>query len=466
MPTPPAPAADRRRPVDLRPLVPAGAPRRAGRAARRRPRRRRPARRQRRDHRRVADGPAAPGDAGRRRPPVRPADPSLAVEATVDELAALLAGRPSINVDELEPDAPSGRRTARSTHRRRSVRSSPSRRWTRCPGRCAPSVPPSWRPPSTCSPGSSPVGVGTASYTGRALVVDDPAVAMTAFEPGDVIITSATSPAWNTVLVARRRPRHRQRRPRLARRGHRPRARHPGRHRRHDGLPPAAHRQHRHRRPGPGHGRRRHDRASVSVDRGPLRRAPRRSWCCTPCASPGGPRPRRCPSSPACRRSVIDERAHGRPTPVTSSTTTVSWPGGRSPREGRERHAELLADERAAADRDAEVGARIRRLHRPQRLVQGPVHRVATARPPTVVRPATRRPPSRGRRHRATASAGAITRFGPYSVAFAAALIRLRAGDGDAFTKPLTGSYHDVWMHLHEDLLLTLDRPRSDLDEA
>ena len=76
-----------------------------------------------------------------------------------------------------------------------------------------------------------------------------------------------------------------------------------------------------------------------------------------------------------------------------------------------------------------------------------------------------------GERHREVDAighrlAGAITRFSPYPSRFDTALIRLRAGDANAFTKPLTGSYHDVWMHLHEDLLLTLDRPRSDLDEA
>ena len=98
-----------------------------------------------------------------------------------------------------------------------------------------------------------PVGVGTDCYTGRALVVDDPTVAMDSFEPGDVIITTATSPTWNALLVARRRARHRQRWPRVARRGHRPRARHPRGHRRPDGLPAAAHRHHRHRRPRPGH---------------------------------------------------------------------------------------------------------------------------------------------------------------------------------------------------------------------
>ena len=70
----------------------------------------------------------------------------------------------------------------------------------RCPSRCARSAPPSWRPPNTCLGDDQPIGVGTDCYTGRALVVDDPAVAMATFEPGDVIITSATSPAWNTLL--------------------------------------------------------------------------------------------------------------------------------------------------------------------------------------------------------------------------------------------------------------------------
>ena len=38
--------------------------------------------------------------------------------------------------------------------------------------------------------------------TGRGeVVVDDPAAAMLVFEPGDVIVTTATSPSWNTLLV-------------------------------------------------------------------------------------------------------------------------------------------------------------------------------------------------------------------------------------------------------------------------
>ncbi len=45
------------------------------------------------------------------------------------------------------------------------------------------------------------------------------------------------------------------------------------------------------------------------------------------------------------------------------------------------------------------------------------------------------------------------------------ALDAFRGGDDDALAKPLSGSYHDVWMELHEDLLATLGRERTDADE-
>lgn len=56
--------------------------------------------------------------------------------------------------------------------------------------------------------------------------------------------------------------------------------------------------------------------------------------------------------------------------------------------------------------------------------------------------------------------AAAMARFGAYGSRFDSAHVRFRSGDGDALARPLTGSYHDVWMELHEDLLLTLGRPR------
>jgi hypothetical protein len=55
-------------------------------------------------------------------------------------------------------------------------------------------------------------------------------------------------------------------------------------------------------------------------------------------------------------------------------------------------------------------------------------------------------------------------RFGRYAQRFAAALERVRAGDQAAFARPMSHSYHDVWMELHEDLLLTLGRERDASD--
>jgi DNA-binding MarR family transcriptional regulator len=55
-------------------------------------------------------------------------------------------------------------------------------------------------------------------------------------------------------------------------------------------------------------------------------------------------------------------------------------------------------------------------------------------------------------------------RFGRYPARFAAALERVRAGEVAAFARPMSASYHDVWMELHEDFLLTLGRDREAAD--
>jgi DNA-binding PadR family transcriptional regulator len=56
-------------------------------------------------------------------------------------------------------------------------------------------------------------------------------------------------------------------------------------------------------------------------------------------------------------------------------------------------------------------------------------------------------------------------RFAHYRSRFATALERLRSGDDSAFARPMSDSYHDVWMELHEDLVTTLGRERTDADE-
>jgi hypothetical protein len=45
------------------------------------------------------------------------------------------------------------------------------------------------------------------------------------------------------------------------------------------------------------------------------------------------------------------------------------------------------------------------------------------------------------------------------------ALTAFSDGNTEALARPMTGSYHDVWMELHEDLLLALARQRTDEDE-
>jgi hypothetical protein len=60
---------------------------------------------------------------------------------------------------------------------------------------------------------------------------------------------------------------------------------------------------------------------------------------------------------------------------------------------------------------------------------------------------------------------GANSRFAVYGVRFASALLRLKAGDATAFARPMSDSYHDVWMELHEDLVASLGHARTEADE-
>jgi len=44
------------------------------------------------------------------------------------------------------------------------------------------------------------------------------------------------------------------------------------------------------------------------------------------------------------------------------------------------------------------------------------------------------------------------------------ALSRVQAGEVAAFARPMAHSYHDAWMELHQDLLLSLGRERDEAD--
>jgi hypothetical protein len=60
--------------------------------------------------------------------------------------------------------------------------------------------------------------------------------------------------------------------------------------------------------------------------------------------------------------------------------------------------------------------------------------------------------------------AAVLARMSPYGRRLAAALTRVEAGDRDSFTRPLANSYHDVWLELHADLVVTMNMARTAVD--
>jgi hypothetical protein len=54
-----------------------------------------------------------------------------------------------------------------------------------------------------------------------------------------------------------------------------------------------------------------------------------------------------------------------------------------------------------------------------------------------------------------------VPRFGGYRASLRAAREHVHEGRHEWFTSPRIDSYHTVWMHLHEDLLLALGRDRA-----
>lgn len=62
--------------------------------------------------------------------------------------------------------------------------------------------------------------------------------------------------------------------------------------------------------------------------------------------------------------------------------------------------------------------------------------------------------------------ADTLPRFGRYLPRLSAALGRVRAGDNASFARPMYDSYHDIWMELHQDLILSTGRTRGAADEG
>ncbi|KZF12406.1 MAG: MarR family transcriptional regulator [Rhodococcus sp. (in: high G+C Gram-positive bacteria)] len=57
------------------------------------------------------------------------------------------------------------------------------------------------------------------------------------------------------------------------------------------------------------------------------------------------------------------------------------------------------------------------------------------------------------------------SRMALYGPRLTAALERIRGGDRGAFARPMYDSYHDIWMELHQDLLMVSGRERGEHDE-
>lgn len=60
-----------------------------------------------------------------------------------------------------------------------------------------------------------------------------------------------------------------------------------------------------------------------------------------------------------------------------------------------------------------------------------------------------------------TAMGGVVDRFASYTPRLVDTLARLQGGEANMFTGVMCGSYHDAWMELHEDLILTQGIDRS-----
>jgi hypothetical protein len=61
--------------------------------------------------------------------------------------------------------------------------------------------------------------------------------------------------------------------------------------------------------------------------------------------------------------------------------------------------------------------------------------------------------------------AAVLPGIGEYGPRLQAALDRLDSGENSWLASPLMDSYHTVWMHLHQELLMTLGMTRKEDEE-
>ena len=60
-----------------------------------------------------------------------------------------------------------------------------------------------------------------------------------------------------------------------------------------------------------------------------------------------------------------------------------------------------------------------------------------------------------------TVMGGVVDRFAGYAPRLGATVVKVSHGEHNLFTGVMCGSYHDIWMELHEDLILSLGIDRA-----
>ena len=132
--------------------------------------------------------------------------------------------------------------------------------------------------------------------------------------------------------------------------------------------------------------------------------------------------------------------------------------------EGRERHAALLR-EQATAEQTAAVGRAYDMFLAPNQEFKALTTAWQTEGADARVVTAERLERVHGEVGELLAPLSAASpRFGTYEPRLRSALDAFGGGEDSALARPMSGSYHDVWMELHEDFLLTLDRERDAAD--
>ena len=177
------------------------------------------------------------------------------------------------------------------------------------------------------------------------------------------------------------------------------------------------------------------------------------------------------PASPSRGRVAADPDARSRSLALFQRGPRRS---GSSPPRAEQARRDLIAAELKDAGVDDGMRERLPRVPRAQRAVQGAVRRLAAV-------PEGRRAPNdhsdaaydkavierlveldrNAQAACASPSPTSSRAYAPYAPRLTTALEKVKAGDQKLFTGVMCGSYHDVWMELHEDLILTLGIDRA-----